>query len=36
MASKRKRNNQIQSLQDEGGNWVDWTNGLETVVSEYF
>lgn len=35
-ATKRKNNNQITSLKNSSGVWVDWEGGLEDVVVEYF
>lgn len=34
--SKRKRNNYIQRLKSEGGQWVEWNDGLEDVIGNYF
>ncbi|KAM6549548.1 hypothetical protein CsatB_021224 [Cannabis sativa] len=36
MASSRKRHNQIQKLKNDNGEWVNWDNGLPTVVTNYF
>uniref|UniRef100_A0A803PJ09 Reverse transcriptase domain-containing protein n=1 Tax=Cannabis sativa TaxID=3483 RepID=A0A803PJ09_CANSA len=36
MATTRKRQNNIERLKDDQGNWVDWDNGLQTVVTNYF
>lgn len=32
----RKRNNTIQRLRDDTGSWVDWQNGLETLICNYY
>lgn len=34
--SLRKRNNQIHRLQNDEGQWVEWDNGLEELITEYF
>ncbi|KAL8088671.1 hypothetical protein AgCh_038446 [Apium graveolens] len=35
-ASGRRRNNHIQKLQDDNGNWLDWEHGLPELVKSYF
>lgn len=35
-ASKRRRNNQIEKLKNEEGQWVQWDNGLPELISRYF
>uniref|UniRef100_A0A803PW73 Reverse transcriptase n=1 Tax=Cannabis sativa TaxID=3483 RepID=A0A803PW73_CANSA len=35
-ASSRKHHNTISKLKDDHGNWVDWNNGLPTVMKSYF
>ncbi|XP_060957652.1 uncharacterized protein LOC133029176 [Cannabis sativa] len=35
-ASARKRNNQIRQLQNNAGEWTDWTTGLDQVIVQYF
>uniref|UniRef100_A0A803PKP8 Reverse transcriptase domain-containing protein n=1 Tax=Cannabis sativa TaxID=3483 RepID=A0A803PKP8_CANSA len=35
-ASARRRNNQIVRLKDENGVFVDWENGLDRVILDYF
>ncbi|XP_062094300.1 uncharacterized protein LOC133800357 [Humulus lupulus] len=35
-ASTRKRINQISSLKDDHGTWVDWEHGLGEVIVDYF
>ncbi|XP_030479471.2 uncharacterized protein LOC115696725 [Cannabis sativa] len=32
VATTRRRNNSIQKLRDDSGNWVDWQNGLPTSI----
>lgn len=34
--NKRKRNNHIQKLKNEDGDWVDWSSGLQDLIKEYF
>ncbi|XP_074342276.1 uncharacterized protein LOC141679766 [Apium graveolens] len=36
VASQRRRTNTIQRLQVEEGQWVDWENGLEEFMKEYY
>ncbi|XP_062086997.1 uncharacterized protein LOC133793717 [Humulus lupulus] len=35
-ASTRKRINQLTSLKDDHGTWVDWEHGLGEVIVDYF
>ncbi|XP_062099715.1 uncharacterized protein LOC133805549 [Humulus lupulus] len=35
-ASTRKRANQLTSLKNDHGMWVDWDNGLGNVIVDYF
>ncbi|XP_060962336.1 uncharacterized protein LOC133032418 [Cannabis sativa] len=35
-ASTRHKNNQILSLKNKSGIWVDWENGLPGVIEDYF
>lgn len=34
-ASNRKRNNQINKLKNEDGQWLEWENGLAELMSEH-
>lgn len=34
--NKRKRNNHIQKLKNEDGEWVDLNSGLQELIKEYF
>ncbi|XP_060960664.1 uncharacterized protein LOC133031228 [Cannabis sativa] len=35
-ANTRKKNNQIVSLKNDNGVWVDWDSGLATVMIDYY
>lgn len=35
-ASARRRSNQIYRLKAEDGEWRDWDNGLQNVITEYY
>lgn len=35
-ATVRKKNNQIRHLPNEAGVWLDWSNGLENLITNYF
>ncbi|XP_062088511.1 uncharacterized protein LOC133795077 [Humulus lupulus] len=35
-ATTRKRNNHLASLKNDQGVWVNWDNGLDTVIVDYF
>lgn len=35
-ASTRKKNNQISQLQNDTGEWIDWSNGLDKLIPDYF
>lgn len=35
-ASVRKSNNQIRRLKNDAGDWIDWSNGLENLITDYF
>ncbi|XP_074336591.1 uncharacterized protein LOC141673749 [Apium graveolens] len=36
MASARKRSNQIHKLQNKWDEWVEWDDGLQDLISDYF
>lgn len=35
-ASAQRRNNQIKRLQNNNGEWLDWSNGLDQLIFDYF
>lgn len=34
--NKRRRNNYIQKLMNEDGEWFNWQCGLQTLIRDYF
>lgn len=34
--STRQRTNRIQKLRNDNGEWVDWQNGLQSLITQYY